>query len=96
VKTQLLIEVSNVISMFKRSHDAFYSGVIILATILQSTNDYNDNNLKVFCKTNVTGKRAARVSERRTTSKHLHVHHIKAIQTITLPSKITYYAKKFS
>jgi hypothetical protein len=51
VITQLLIEVSDVISMFKRSHDAFCSGVIVLATILQSTNDYNDNILKAFSKT---------------------------------------------
>jgi hypothetical protein len=32
-------------------HDTFCSGVIVLATILQSTNDYNDNNLKAFSKT---------------------------------------------
>jgi hypothetical protein len=51
VKTRLSIEVSDVISTFERSHDAFCSGVIVLATILQSTNDYNDNNLKAFSKT---------------------------------------------
>jgi hypothetical protein len=50
VKTRLSIEVSDVISAFERSHDAFCSGVSVLATVIQSTNDYNDNNLKTFSK----------------------------------------------
>lgn len=50
-ETRLSIEVSDVISAFGRSHDAFCSGVSVLATVLQSTNDYNDNNLKALSKT---------------------------------------------